>query len=165
MTPILSFRLKLRGTDRFDGLQAESTSFRVHGLLRLEGDALVIQWGGTVQIQDFGLFTFRDEQEVLSDESVVVPVRDLYRALAVGGWWRPRLMIQAKELGALAAVPGEEHGTVQFWCARRDRPIATSMAAAINAAIAAAPLRRLGGDVSSEEDTPVSTPPRGLAEP
>lgn len=140
MTPILSFRLKLPGTDTVRGLHAVSTSFRVHGLLRLEGDLLTIQWGGAVQIQDVSPLSIRDDREVLPDERFTVPAADLYRAALVGGWWRPRLTLQAKELGALAAVPGEEYGVAQFWYARRDRRVALAMAAAINDAIAAASL-------------------------
>jgi hypothetical protein len=160
MSPILSFRLKLAGTDKFSGFSAVSTSFRVHGLLRLEGEQLVIQWGGTVQVQEVGLLSLQDESEVLPIEQVVVPVSDLYRATLAGGWWRPRLKLEARELAALGAVPSEQYGRVEFWYARHDRMVAVEMADAINEAIAmvsghaiAPPSRSIGSE---------STPPSGL---
>lgn len=135
---MLSFRLKLPGTDKVSGLRAVSTSFRVHGLMFLEGGRLVIQWGGAVQVQDVSPMSVKDERELLPEERVSVPVSHLYRATLVGGWWRPRLTLEAKELGALAEVPTEEAGAAQFWYARGDRAAALAMAAGINAAIAAA---------------------------
>jgi hypothetical protein len=79
----------------------------------------------------------QDGRELLPDERVTVPVGDLYQAILAGGWWRPRLTLQAREPGALADVPSEEFGRVRFWYARRDRSAALSMAAAINEAIRA----------------------------
>lgn len=134
MTPVLPFRLKLPGTEEFSGLRAVSTSFRVHGLLSLEGNALTIQWGGAVQVQDVGLTSIKDEREVLPDEQVTIPVGLLYRA-TLAGWWRPRLTLQVRKLGALAVVPSEEYDAVRFWYARSDRAAALAMAAAINDAI------------------------------
>lgn len=111
MTPVLPFRLRLPGTEKFSGLRAVSTSFRVHGLLALERDALTIQWGGAVQVQDVGLTSIRDEREILPDERVTIPVGLLYRATLAGGRWRPRLTLQARELGALSAINNAIPGT------------------------------------------------------
>lgn len=135
MTPVLPFRLKLPGTDLFSGLNAISTSFRVHGTLRLAGDLLLIEWSGVVRTQEVGPLTIRDEKEVLSEESLTVPVSQLDSATVVGGWWLPRLALYARERGALGAVPSEKDDAVLFWYARRDRPIAIALAAAINDAI------------------------------
>ena len=140
MTPILPFRLKVPGTDVFRGLHAVSTSFRFRGFLRLEGHALTIEWGGVAQVQDVGALTIRDDRLALPEERIIVPVSHLYRATLDGGWWRPRLTLQATELGALAMVPSEEHGMVRFWYARADRTVAIAMAAALSHAIAAASL-------------------------
>lgn len=134
MTPVLSFRLKLPGTETFSGLRAVSTSFRVHGILSFADDVLTIQWGGAVQVQDVGFSGIKDEREVLPDERVSIPVGLLHRAV-LAGWWRPRLTLQARELGALAVVPSEEYGAVRFWYARSDRVAALAFAAAINDAI------------------------------
>jgi len=162
MTSILPFRLKVPGKDEFRGLHAVSLSFRFHGLLRLEGYVLTIQWGGAYQVQDVGALTIRDDRLALPDERITVPVSHLYRATLAGGWWRPRLTLQAKELGALAVVPSEEHGTVQFWYARGDRTVALAMAAALSDAIAAASLPAIAPPAGSVIDGSASTPPSGL---
>ena len=138
MKSILPFRLKLSGKDEFRGLHAISTSFRFQGFLRLEGHVLTIEWGGVAQVQNVGALSIRDDRLALPDECITVPVSHLYRATLAGGWWRPRLALQASELGALAVVPSEEHGTVQFWYARGDRTVALAMAAALSDAIATA---------------------------
>lgn len=136
---ILPFKLKVPGTDEIRGLHAVSTSFRFHGMLRLEGAVLTIEWGGSAQVQDVGALSVRDDRLALPDERITVPVSHLYRATLAGGWWRPRLRIQAKVLGALAVVPSEEHNVVQFWYARSDGAAAAALATALTAAIAAAP--------------------------
>mgnify|MGYP001229635306 CR=1 FL=1 len=138
MGPILAFRFRLKGSDRITGGLVVSTSFRVRGLIRLEHDELVFQWGGSVSVQEVGLGDVKDEVEVLPDESLVVPVQDLYRAMLVGGWLRPRLVLQARTPGALSTVPSAEGGTAEFWYARRDRIAAIEMANSINDAIALA---------------------------
>lgn len=158
MTPILPFRLKVQGKDEFRGLHAVSTSFRFHGLLRLEGYVLTIEWGGVAQVQDVGALTIRADRLALPDERFTVPVSHLFRATLVGGWWRPRLTLQAKELGALAVVPSEEHGTVQCWYARGDRTLALAMAAALSDAIAAASLPAIASPAEPVIDESASTP-------
>lgn len=159
MTCILPFRLKVPGKDEITGLHAVSTSYSFHGLLRLEGLALSIEWGGVAQVQDVGALSIRDDKLALPDERLTVPVSHLYPARLVGGWWRPRLVLRSKVYGALAIVPSEELGSVQFWYARGDRAAAIAMAAGLSAAIAAAPPAEIAQPDSGEV---VSTPPKGL---
>jgi hypothetical protein len=162
MTAILPFRLKVSGKDEFKGLHAVSTSYRFRGFLRLEGALLTIEWSGIAQIQDVGALTIRDDQLPLPEERLTVPASQLYRVTLEGGWWRPRLTLQASGLGTLAVVPSEEHGLVRFWYARADRPAAELMAKAINDAIAAAAKAALppGPDAVIHESS--STPQGGL---
>lgn len=135
MSSSLAFRLKLPGTDTLSGLNAVSTSFRVHGLLWLEGDLLIIQWGGAVRVQDVSPLGLSDTREPLPDERVAVPVHDLHRARVAGGWWRPRLILRAGTPGALGEVPGETAGVVTLWIARADRAAGRALSSAINDAI------------------------------
>jgi hypothetical protein len=160
MTCVLPFRLKVPGKDEFQGLHAVSISYRFHGVLRLEGALLAIEWQGAAQVQDVGALSVRDDRLALPDERLTVPVSHLYRATLAGGWWRPRLTLQAKVLRALAIVPSEDHGTVHLWYARRDRAAAIEMAAALNAAISAAPA--IAPLVVPDISNTVSTPPGGL---
>lgn len=163
MAHILAFRLKVPGKDEFRGLHAVSTSFRFRGFLRLEGHILTIEWGGVAQVQDVGALTIRDDHLPLPDERVSVPVSELYRATLAGGWWRPRLTLQAKGLGVLALVPSEEHGLVQFWYARADRIFARDLAAALGNAIHTASLPGIVPPAGSVIHESSSTPPSGLS--
>jgi hypothetical protein len=162
MIHALLFRLKVPGTDEFRGLRAVSTSYRFRGVLRLEGFVLTIEWGGLAQVQQVGALTIRDDHLTLPDEGITVPVSHLYRATLAGGWWRPRLTLQAKVLGALAMVPSEELGAVQFWYARGDRTAAIAMTAALNTAMAAAPPAAIPPPAASQIGDGPSTPPGGL---
>lgn len=136
MSFVLPFKLKVPGKDQFTGFNAVSTSFRFHGLLRLEGDELTIEWGGEAQVQEVGALTVRDDHLPLPQEQIVVPVSRLFKATLAGGWWRPRLRLQARELAVLSIVPSEQHGAVEFWYARADRDAALALASALQAGIA-----------------------------
>lgn len=137
MGPTLPFRLKVPGKDEIDGLGVTSMSFRVHGYLHLDGDLLVVEWGGTAHVQEVGT-AIRDETEALPDERLEVDVADLLRAELIGGWFRPRLRVQARRIGALASVPTEQLGRVDFWYDRAERFTAIEVARALGEAIAAA---------------------------
>lgn len=139
MTVLLPFRLKVSGTDEFRGLHAVSTSYRFHGLLRLDGALLTIEWGGVAQVQNVGALSIRDDRMALPDERLTVPVGELYPATLVGGWWRPRLLLRTRVQGALAIVPSEDLGTVTCWYARSDRAAARDLASALRTAIAGTP--------------------------
>jgi hypothetical protein len=162
MTCLLPFRLKVDGKDEFRGFRAVSTSFRFHGVLRLDGCALVIEWGGIAQVQAVGALTIRDDRLALPDERIMVPVSHLYPATLAGGWWRPRLTLRAKVLGALAMVPSEELGAVQLWYARADRAAAVAMSAALSAAMAAGSIAAITPLQIPEIGGTVKTPPGGL---
>lgn len=139
MARILPFRLKVTGSDVFKDFAAVSTSYRFHGMLRLDGDELTIEWSGSAQVQEVGTIEVRDEKIALPDEELTVHVSSLYRARTAGGWWRPRLILEARELNALAIVPSEEHGQVAFWYARADareaQVLVTELTTAINRAL------------------------------
>jgi hypothetical protein len=153
--------LKVSGSDEFRGFNAVSTSYRFHGLLRLDDEGLTLEWGGVAQVQQVGM-SIRDDRLPLPDERLTLPVSYLYPATLDGGWWRSRLVLRARVPGALAAVPSEDLGTVACWYARSDRSAARDLANALRAAIAGAPSPGL----DSPEPLPrleatVSTPPEG----
>lgn len=160
MSGDLPFRLKVSGTDEVQGVRAISTSFRFGGWLRLEGDSLRIEWSGYARIQDVGAAGIRDEQLPLPAETLVVPLARLRRVEVLGGWWRPRLALSARDARALALVPSEEHGTVHCWYARGDRSLAVALAADLSRGIAAAAAagRSTEEIVHLSDSTPVTPP-------
>ena len=153
MGPTLPFRLRMPGRrDEVSGLdltgssfKVTSTSFEVHGYLHVDGDVLVVEWGGTIQVQEVGAMSVRDETQPLPNERIEVPVADLYRAELVGGWFRPRLRVQARAVGVLSSVPTEKRGMVEFWYDRSERFTAIEVARALTEAIAAAEEETVGG--------------------
>jgi hypothetical protein len=159
MTNELPIRLKVSGKDEFRGAHAISTTIRFHGWLRLDGASLHIEWSGYAQVQDVGPLSVRDERLPLPAETLIVPVARLRRAELVGGWWRPRLAISARDSRALALVPSEDEGTVHCWYARQERKAAVAFAAALSTAIAAAAGDNRAVIVHLSDSTPVTPPP------
>jgi hypothetical protein len=141
VTTLLPFRLKVPGVDEVRDFKAISRSYRFRGQLQVREQGLCIEWGGTARVQEADTIDVRDDQIHLPDESLDVPFTSLYRAQVLGGWWRPRLELQARELAALAIVPSSEAGLVRFWIAHRDRAVARQVAEQINAGVATAALR------------------------
>jgi hypothetical protein len=138
MGPRLPFRLKVPKKDVIEGATVTSTVPRIHGYLHVDGDLLVVEWGGTVQVTEVGGTGVRIENEPLPDERLEVPIADLHRAELQGGWFQPRLAVQARTVGALAPVPIEEFGVVNFWYERSERFTAIAVAQELSDAIAAA---------------------------
>lgn len=160
MAVVLPFRLKVAGKDEFDGLNAVSTSFKVHGFMSLDGDALTIEWGGTAQVQSMGVTSMSDDTEALPIEQLVVPVQDLHRAELTGGWFRPRLTLQGRTLFALAGIPSEDAGVVNFWYDRSERFTAIAMVNALTAAMEHARTWEVEGGPGELEES-IDTPPGG----
>jgi hypothetical protein len=138
VTAELPFRLKIAGKDEVDGVRAVSTSFHFHGWLRLEDGSLRIEWTGHARVQDVDLLSVRDEQLALPAETLIVPCARLRRVERLGGWWRPRLAISARDVRALSVIPSEDQGTVAFWYPRRDRALAIVFAERLSQATAVA---------------------------
>jgi len=163
MDPTLPFRFKIRKTTEIDGSNVTSTSFRVHGYLQVDGDQLIVEWGGTAHVQHVGATGVRDETEALPDERLAIPVADLYRAELTGGWFRPRLTVQARRVGALASLPSEHFGVADFWYDRSERFTAIAVAQALTEAIEHAASTLLDGERDFSEGGAPRPPPGGTA--
>ncbi len=93
-----------------------------HGLLRGEGDGLRLEF----QLQDnvLGFFRGRPRQ-------IHVPLRELEAVELQRGWFKHALVIRAKSLSAVAAVPGSRQGRVELRIAHADLPAAEQMVASL----------------------------------
>jgi hypothetical protein len=134
MTVVLPFKLKVPGKDEFQGADITSVSYRFHGLLRLDGTDLHIEWAGTAHVDEVGTLNVRSETLPLPSETLDLPVSRLATVEVRGGWLRPRLEITATDLAALAVVPGEAQGRVRFWIARSHREQAAALVEALHRA-------------------------------
>ncbi len=163
MSSELPFTLKVAGKDETDGLRAVSTTFHFHGMLLLDGEVLRIEWKGHARVQDVDILTVRDEQLPLPAETLIVPLARLRRAELLGGWWRPRLAISARDVHTLSVIPSEDQGVVCFWYARRDGALAAAMAEQLQRGISVA---LEAGDSGTEiVHLSESTPPRPVTPP
>jgi hypothetical protein len=161
MDPTLPFRFKVPKTTEVDGSNVTGTSFRVHGYLGVDGDRLIVEWGGTVQVRRVGAMGVRDETQSLADERLAIPIADVYRAELAGGWLRPRLTVQARRVGALASLPSEHFGVVDFWYDRSERFTAIAVLQALTEAIEHAASTLLDGESDFSEGGVARTPPDG----
>ncbi len=117
----IPFTLKVPGRDDMTWSEIASTSYRFGGLLRLEADALLLEWTGSAAVEEVGFTGVRTEQIALPSESLTVPLSEIRSLRLAGGWIRPHLEITANDLDLLRYVPSEDGGRVRLWLARRDR--------------------------------------------
>lgn len=104
----LPFFLK-RSEDVIAGGSFISTSETVHGLLRLEGEQLVVQWRIARSTDQFGS-EIRTDREVTPVREVVIPLAALGGGRVRASWWpwsAGRIVLTAADLRAFEAVAGE----------------------------------------------------------
>lgn len=109
-TAALPFILK-RSKDEFGAASMTSTTETVHGLLRLDGDRLVIQWRLARHTEHLGVgYSTDDEMEAVREE--VIPLHAVAGAYVRRRWWEfwkgPQLVLTAADLRAFDEVVGEE---------------------------------------------------------
>ncbi|MBT8397847.1 MAG: hypothetical protein KJN92_12825 [Gemmatimonadetes bacterium] len=105
----LPFNLR-RSSDVLGAAEMTTTTEKVHGLLRLEGDRLIIQWRLTRKIETLGS-EIRTDEEMEPVQEVVLPLRVVAGAKIRRPWWLfgrgLRLALTAADLQAFDAVAGE----------------------------------------------------------
>jgi len=139
---------------------------RIDGLLRLEGDRLVVQWRAARQTQRYGAVTRADQE--------LDPVREISLALGAiagaevragfGSWFsRPRIVLTASDLWAFDEVAGatglrlDHPATLVFAIRRGDRLLAREFTADLNLAVAERAVR--------SAESPAPLPPPGSRGP
>lgn len=151
---VLPFHLS-RSADVVSFAEVSSTTEKIHGVLRLEADALVVQWSTARETQRVGM--------VIETERTLDPVREARLPFAaLGGaslarplWrWPPLgtvLRLRAADLHAFSTLAGEaglvlEHPSeLTLGIHRRDRALAREFAAALELALAEHALGALEG--------------------
>ena len=129
-----------------------STKETVHGLLRLEGDELTMQWRLARTIVDLGGKAPRNEEEFEPVGEATIPLSAMAGATVRRPWWRfwsgPRIVLMASDLRVLEAVTGEDglrlaHPAQLVLTVRRsDALIAAEFAAELELAVAERALAR-----------------------
>ena len=105
----LPFNLR-RSQDVLGSAEMTTTTERVHGLLRLDGDRLLIQWRLTRQTQTLGS-EIKTEEEMEPVREIVLPLRAIAGARVRRPWWLfgagLRLVLTAADLQAFDELAGE----------------------------------------------------------
>lgn len=112
MTPrqaAVPFHLR-RSRDAFSGMDVTSTTEVIHGLLRLEGDRLVIQWRLARHTEHVGAVSVRSDEELEAVRESIVPLGGVAGAAVRRRWWAPwaphALVLRAADLRAFEEVAG-----------------------------------------------------------
>lgn len=87
-----------------------STREKVHGLLRLDADRLVIQWRVARSTDRVGARVIRTDHQLEPVREVVLPLRSIAGAAVRWRWWEwppgPRLLLVAADLRAFEEIAG-----------------------------------------------------------
>ncbi len=145
----LPFQLT-RSSQVIDSDGIRQTTERIDGLLRLDGDRLVVQWRAARQTQLYGN-VIRADQELDPVREAVVPLAALAGVEVRAGvrhWLHPRVVLTAADLRAFEDVAGAaglrlDHPAMLVLDIRRsDRLAAREFAADLNLALAERELGR-----------------------
>ena len=146
----LPFTLK-RKQEVFGLSSMTSTTELIHGLLRLDGDRVVIQWRLGRKTEYLG-GEIRTNQEYEAVREVVIPLEAISGATVRRRWWElfraPKLVLTGADLQAFEEVAGEdglrsEHpAKLIVKVRRRDRMLADEFAAELVLAVAERSLER-----------------------
>jgi hypothetical protein len=98
-----------RGTDVISGLSVSTTVERTHGLLRVDGGLLVVQWRMTRSTEKVGT-EIRTDEEVGEIQEAAVPLTAIAACAVRHPWpqWfrKPRLDLTAADLRAFETLVG-----------------------------------------------------------
>jgi hypothetical protein len=146
----LPFTLK-RSQDVLGASFITTTTELIHGLLRLDGDRVVIQWRLGRKTEHIG-GEIRTDREYEAVREVVVPLEAVAGATVRRRWWErfgaPKLVLTGADLQAFEEVAGEdglrfEHpAELVVRVRRRDRMLAEEFAAELVLAVAERSLER-----------------------
>lgn len=143
-----------RSKDVYTSTTMVSTKERVHGLLRLEGEQLRIQWRVGRTTERYGVGELRSDDEVEPVQEVVVPLEHVAGAVVRQRWWErwagARLILTGNDLRAFEGMAGTEGlqlshpAELTLRLRRGDALAAAEFAGELAMAIAELPLERMG---------------------
>ena len=131
----LTFTLRMPSQDLTAGGRISWSTYKVHGVLQLDADRLVLEWAVTASKGEVEGMDVRMNVEELPVEALELPVERLYEARVHTAWWRPHLTLIANDLTLFKGIPGAEGGSLRLYLARTDRLLALHIAGDINEAI------------------------------
>lgn len=142
----LPFHLRVPDQAEINGPEITTISHRLWGVARIEGAAVVLEWGGTREVARVKPGALRSTPEAVPTGEVRLAVTGVVAAALRGGWWRPRLEIRLRELRQVLPFPGMVPGVLLLWLARRDRRAAREFLVTLEVEQADAALRAAESD-------------------
>jgi hypothetical protein len=110
-TAALPFTLR-RSEEAYGAASLTTTTETVHGLLRLDGDRVVIQWRSARKTEHLGALEMRTDRELDDVREVTVPLSALAGASRRPSFWGRlracRFVLTAADLRAFEGVAGED---------------------------------------------------------
>ncbi len=89
-----------------------TTTEKVHGLLRLEGDELTVQWRLARKTAYLGGESQHTDEDIEAVREATILISAMAGAIVKRPWWRfwsgPRIVLLASDLQALEAVTGKD---------------------------------------------------------
>jgi len=170
----LPFHLK-RAHEQFTMSDFTTTTERIHGLLRLEKDRLVVQWRLARTTERMGAASMSTDRELEEVREITLPLTAVAGARVRRRWWQiaPSLVLRAADLQAFDGVAGQEGlaldhpAEMVLRLRRRDRLAAEEFTAELALALAqfddrlagAEARRRLEGSEDGASDEKGPPPP------
>lgn len=159
-----------RSKDVYTNSVMITTKERVHGLLRLEGEQLRIQWRVGRTTERYGATEVRSDDEVEPVQEVVVPLEHVAGAVVKQRWWErwagPRLVLTGRDLRAFEGMAGKDGlqlshpAELTLRLRRGDGLAAAEFAGELAMAVAELPFQRGPGNRPlSGEEAPGPLPP------
>lgn len=127
------FRLPLAGKETIDTSGIRSVSYKVQGLLHLEGDTLAFEWAVDQSTESVGLGGVSTDVEKFDYEELVVPLTWLTE-VRLTRFPSRRLKLRARRLDAFDGIPAARPGSISLRVRWRDRHLAAAMVEAIERA-------------------------------
>jgi hypothetical protein len=169
----LPFTLR-RGQDVVGASEITSTRETVHGLLRLDGDRLIVQWRVARSTDRVGR-EIRTDHEMEPVREVTVPLSALAAARVRRVWWRwppgSRIVLTAADLRAFEEIAGggglqlSHPAELSLPIRRADRLTALEFAGELELAVAERALAAAENAGSLQPGTAGDAPARLPAEP
>lgn len=131
----LTFQLRKRAQDHATGGRFAWSTFKVHGVLQVDEDRVVLEWAVTASTGEVDGIDVKMGVEELPVEALELPLERLYEARVPRGWWRPHLTLIANDLSLFKGIPGAEGTSLRLFIERADRRLALHIAGDINDAI------------------------------
>jgi len=109
-TATVPFTLR-RTKDEFSATSFSSTREDVHGLLRLEGDQVIVQWRLARTTESYSTTAIKTDEDMEPVREVVIPLQAVATAFVRRRWWEfwkgPQMVLTAADLRAFDHVVGD----------------------------------------------------------